>query len=369
MISNTEDGGQSFMKLSYGSSKKGDVSEALRTISEPAALFFSVAKEEMLAHAATEIEKIFPGVPSIGGVGQSYIGKQFFDEGITVIAMKDNIKVVADVLEQASVMPIKYIRRLENAVRAVNGERGKTACFDICSSGADVRAVTTLSGYLCPLGYDLAGGTSNSASIACNGRVYKDACAFLIFKNLKGKIKSYKENIYIHPQENDKQFMVTKADPRDYRIRTLESMSAEKLYTTELGITRDKITTQTFKNPFGHVCDSDTYIVSIKDVEPDGSITTFRPANRMDFLTILNIGDYREVVQDTISRIKNDLGSAPAILSVNCLFRYIMFNDEHYWDTYLSEMCGSFSHAGIVGVGEHYNTQFVNQTMCCLAFE
>ena len=86
----------------------------------------------------------------------------------------------------------------------------------------------------------------------------------------------------------------------------------------------------------------------------------------MDFLTILSMGDYREVVQDTISRIKSDLGGASAVLSVNCLFRDIMFND---WDSYLSEMCRSFSHAGMVGVGEHYNTQFVNQTMCCLAFE
>ena len=51
----------------YGSSKKGDVSEALRTITEPAALLFSVAKEEMLERAAAEIEKAFPGVASIGG--------------------------------------------------------------------------------------------------------------------------------------------------------------------------------------------------------------------------------------------------------------------------------------------------------------
>ena len=357
------------MKLTYGSSKKGDVSEALRNISEPAALFFSVASEDMLERAASEIERFFPGVASIGGVGQAYIGKNFFDAGITVIAMKENIKVVADVLEQASVMPVKYIRRLENAIKAVGGERGKTACFDICSAGADVRAVTTLSDFLCRSGYDLAGGTSNSAAVACNGKVYRDACAFFIFKNLKGKIKSSKENIYIHPEGNEKQFMVTEADPKDYRIRTLENTSAEKVYTSELGISRDKITTQTFRNPFGHVCDSDTYIVSIKGVEADGSITTFRPANKMDFLTILSMGDYRQVVKDTISRIKNDLGGAPAVLSVNCLFRYIMFNDEHYWDDYLAEMSRSFSHAGMVGVGEHYNTQFVNQTMCCLAFE
>ena len=143
------------MKFECGSSLKGDVSAALRSIKEPEALFFSVASEDMLEHAADVIEKTFPGVASMGGVGQAYIGKQFYDEGITIIALKENIKVVADVLEQASVMPIKYIRRLENAVKTVGGERGSTACFDICSAGVDVRAVTTLSNYLCPLGYEV----------------------------------------------------------------------------------------------------------------------------------------------------------------------------------------------------------------------
>lgn len=357
------------MKFNYGSSSSGNVAEALKTISEPTALFFAVASEEMLENAAMKIEERFPGIPSIGGVGQSYADKQFCDKGITVIAMKDNINVAADVLEQAAVMPIKYIRRLENAVKQVGGQRGNTACFDICSAGVDVRAVTTLSDFLCRLGYELAGGTSNSAYVACNGKVYKDACAFLIIKNLKGKIKAYKENIYIDSKNDKNQFMVTEADPLNYQISTLENMTAEKVYTSALGISRDKITTQTFKNPFGHICGSDTYIISIKDVGSKGDIITYRPANKMDFLTILEIGDYREVVQETIAGIKRDLGHVSAVLSVNCLFRYILFNDEHYWDKYLSEMSSDFSHAGMVGVGEHYNTQFVNQTMCCLAFE
>ena len=94
------------MKFAYGSSKKGDVSEALKNITEPEALFFSVADESMLEQTANEIERRFPGVASIGGVGQAYSGKNFFDAGITVIAMKENIKVAADVLEQASVLPI-----------------------------------------------------------------------------------------------------------------------------------------------------------------------------------------------------------------------------------------------------------------------
>ena len=83
------------MKFVYGSSKTGSVSEALKNVREPSALFFSVASEDMLGRVALEIEKAFPGVASIGGVGQAYIDREFFDTGITVIAMKGTIRVVA----------------------------------------------------------------------------------------------------------------------------------------------------------------------------------------------------------------------------------------------------------------------------------
>lgn len=356
------------MKFTYGSSKTGNVEEALRGITAPAALLFIVEDESQLAKTAAEINNKFQDVPSIGGVGQSYVDKFFTEKGVTVIAMQENIKVAADVLENAGVMPAKYIRRIERAFDSVGAEKGRTACFDLCSSGVDLRAVTTLMSYMRPKGYELAGGTSNSSSVACNGKVYKDACVFLVFKNLKGKIKAFKENMYVHSAD-EKQLMVTDADPKNYKICTLENRSAEEVYRSSLGIDRKAMATQTFKNPFGHVCGSETYIISIKEVDADGNIITFRPANKMDFLTILELGDYRAVVEETIAGMKAELGSVSAVLSVNCLFRYIFFNDEKYWDGYLAAMSKSFSHAGMVGVGEHYNAQFVNQTMCALAFE
>ncbi len=55
------------MKFVYGSSKTGSVSEALKNVREPSALFFSVASEDMLGRVALEIEKAFPGVASGGG--------------------------------------------------------------------------------------------------------------------------------------------------------------------------------------------------------------------------------------------------------------------------------------------------------------
>lgn len=356
------------MQFILGSSRTGNVTEALQTIQAPEALFFTVTDEGMLADAAAQIERAFPGVPSIGGVGSSYAGKNTVDQGVSVIGMKDQIKVTADVLEEASRIPAKYIRRLERAFESVGAQEGNTACFDLCSAGADLRAVTTLSSYMRPRGYELAGGTSNSSAVACNGKIYKDACAFLAFRNLKGSIRAYKENIYVH-SEDEKQMMVTAADPASYTICTLDDVPAEKVYCSSLGIGRDEMDSRTFKNPLGHVCGGDTYIVSIKEVDEQGNMVTYRPVNKMDFLTILQLGDYRAVVEETVEELKRASGSVSAVLSVNCLFRYILFGNEHYWNDYLATMDRSFAHAGMVGMGEHYNTQFVNQTMCCLAFE
>ena len=356
------------MKFVFGRSKTGNATEALQSIKDPEALLFIVSEEGMLADAAVKIEQAFPGVPCIGGVGQTYMGKDTVEQGISVIGMKEQIKVCADVLEEASRVPAKYIRRLERAFQAVDAQAGNTACYDLCSAGADLRAVTTLSSYMCPRGYELAGGTSNSSTVACNGKIYKDACVFLVFKNLKGKIKAYKENIYVH-NADAKQLMVTDADPKSYAIRTIDGVPAPELYCTSLAIGKDEMNTQTFKNPLGHVCGGDTYIVSLKEIDAQGNLITFRPVNKMDFLTILEMGDYRSVVQDTVRNLTGMPGGVSAVLSVNCLFRYILFGNEHYWNDYLATMSSSFAHAGMVGVGEHYNSQFVNQTMCCLAFE
>ena len=86
------------MKFVFGNSKTGNVAEALQAIQSPEALLFIVSDESMLADAAAQIEQVFPGVPSIGGVGQSYAGKVTVDQGISVIGMKDQIKVAAGVL-------------------------------------------------------------------------------------------------------------------------------------------------------------------------------------------------------------------------------------------------------------------------------
>ena len=84
---------------------------------------------------------------------------------------------------------------------------------------------------------------------------------------------------------------------------------------------------------------------------------------------MLELGDYKATVQKTIQTIQQDFSKISAVFSVNCLFRYLLFSDNNYMQQYLQEMSALGNHAGLVGYGEHYNNQFVNQSMTCVVFE
>ena len=107
----------------------------------------------------------------------------------------------------------------------------------------------------------------------------------------------------------------------------------------------------------------DRYIISIKEVDGN-ALACFRQVNDSDVLIMLELGDYKETVRNTIRTIRKDFPRLSAVFSVNCLFRYKLFTEHH-----LKQMGTLGCHAGLVGYGEHYNNRFVNQSMTCVAFE
>ena len=108
--------------------------------------------------------------------------------------------------------------------------------------------------------------------------------------------------------------------------------------------------------------------ISLKEVSGEG-LCCFRQVNNSDVLTLLELRDVREIVQDTIDKIRSDFSRVSAVYSVNCIFRYLVFENNHMTSDYLSQMGSLGSHCGLVGFGEHNNDQFVNQTMTCVVFE
>ena len=272
---------------------------------------------------------------------------------------------VTDVLEQASIMPVKYISRVEKALQKINASSENTVCIDFCT-GNDAAVLTTMYSILEKKKISLTGGTGDGGKVSVNGTVYTDADVFAFVKNNGGKVRVYKENIYYpNPQYR---FIASKTDRSKYTVGELNGKPARQAYQDTLGIREQDIVNQTFKNPLGKKNGKDICIISIREVAGNG-LRCYRQVNDSDVLYLLETNDYPSIVEETVRQIKGDFGRISGIFSINCIFRYLFFSQERYMDQYLKTMGTLGMHAGLVGFGEHYNSQFVNQTMSCVVFE
>lgn len=351
------------MRQFFGMSQSGDLAEALNGLENPQFIMLMSSNAQFEKHVRM-LEKYYPGVPSIGCIGMSY-DMRVVEEGVGVVAFFDGVSATANVLEQVSVMPVKYISRVEEDLQRVNATGEDTVCIDFCC-GNDACVLTTINTVLRKKDISLVGGTGDAGKVSANGKIYEDAVAYALIRNHNGRVKTYKENIY--RKLGNYRFIAANTDKENYVLGTLNGRSAKQVYQNILHVTEEQILTQTFQNPFGKINGDDTCIISIKEVQGD-ALACFRQVNDSDVLILLQLADYEEVVRQTIQTICRDFPRRSAVFSVNCLFRYKLFCERDYMQTYLQEMAELGSHAGLVGYGEHYNNRFVNQSMTCVVFE
>ncbi|WP_300689841.1 FIST N-terminal domain-containing protein [uncultured Oscillibacter sp.] len=351
------------MKQFYGMSQRGNLDEALSGLRNPEFIMLLSNNNQFEAHVKA-LEQRFPGVPSIGCIGMSYqLG--VVENGVGVIAFSEGVTAAAGVLEEVSAMPVKYIQRMERDMQAVGGTGGDTVCIDFCA-GNDACVLTTIHTVLHKRGVPLVGGTGGEGRVSANGRVYADAVSYGLVRNRGGRVKTYKENIY--HQLGDYRFIASDTDRANYILGSLNGKPAKQVYKSILHVTDEEILTRTFQNPFGKINGDDTCIISIKEVNGN-ALACFRQVNDSDVLILLELGDYQAITRNTIQQIQREFPRRSAVFSVNCLFRYKLFSERGYMQTYLREMGALGCHAGLVGYGEHYNNRFVNQSMTCAVFE
>jgi len=180
------------MRQIFGMSRNGVLVEAVSGLSNPQFLMLLSNSNQFEAHVK-ELEKLYPGVPSIGCIGMSY-DTQVVESGVGVIAFLDGVSAAANVLEEISVMPVKYISRLEEDIRKVNGSERDSVFIDFCA-GNDACVLTTIYTALKRNGISLVGGTGDAGKVSANGKVYQDAVAYAIVRNHNGRVKTYKENM------------------------------------------------------------------------------------------------------------------------------------------------------------------------------
>ncbi|MDE6970517.1 MAG: hypothetical protein K2P69_12275, partial [Eubacterium sp.] len=288
------------MKQFFGMSQSGDLKEAVSGLSNPQLIMLLSNSEQFESHVKT-LQGMYPKVPSIGCAGMSYSTK-IVEKGVSVLAFYDGVTVAVNVLEQASVMPVKYIQRLEKDVETVRASSNDTICIDFCS-GNDACVLNTFYSVLKRGGISLVGGTAEDGKVSVNGKMYQDAAVYALVKNQNGRVKAYKENIY--HQKGNYRFVASGTDKANYVIGRLNGKPARQVYQDLLHISEQEIQTQTFKNPFGKINGTDTCIISIKEVNGN-ALSCYRQVNDSDVLIMLELGDDRSIVRRTIQTIRKD---------------------------------------------------------------
>ena len=352
------------MKMFYGKDSSCNVKSATSGLISPKLIVFT-CDANGFDKAVAEIEQAYPGVPSIGCVGMGY-DSTILEKGLSVMAFSEGVTVSAGILDSVSTMPARHIQSLEENIKKVRPGKENTVIIDFCT-GNDAAVLTTLRSLVDRYNLQVMGATGDAGKVSCNGVIYEDAMTYAVVRNDHGRVETYKENIY-EPKDNT-QLIASKTDKAKYYLGELNGKPAKQVYMNLTNTSTDKeIVNQTFKNPLGKMIGNDVCIVSIKDVSGSGLIC-YRQINDSDILTLLEMRDPMDVAQTTINKIKSDFTKVSGIYSVNCIFRYLVLKERGELNSYLGKIATLGTSCGLIGFGEHYNSQFVNQTMTCVVFE
>ena len=364
------------VQVKVGKSLSSDVTnavkEAVAGISNPVGIFFQ-SPFSQIEGVTEQLAEKFPDIPIIGTGATTYYETEATDKLLVVIAFESGAVVKSGVLRYLSSSPLYDIMDLEKAVSDIRPGQTDTVCLEYCTNDEE-RLVTSMNVALEKAGVPLLGGTvfgtpaGQDSVVSVNGQIYKDACAWMLVKNTSGKIRTYSENIYAVPA-NAKSHVATKVNLQTKELISLDNRPAADVYSSELGVPRGGIVDNVFKNPLGRIVGDDTYIISQYEVTSNGGFMNYKIVYENDTICFLELLDYESINERTRDRIKSENPRISFVFSVNCIYRHLFFTKENYMKTFLGNMSRLGNHVGVVGGGEQYKKQHVNQTMVCAVFE
>ena len=364
------------MQISIGSSNKQDVDAAVAEVCAKAGnpkLLVLLCSFAHLEKASKLISEKYPQTALIGTGTTSYYDTEASDSRMLLISFGSDAEVEAGIIRNLSKAPMLDVPTLAEKVSKISAGDSNTICLEFCTNDEE-RLVTTLNVALEKARIPIVGGTifgykaGETPKAMLNGVLYPDACCYALIKNKSGKIRTYSENIY-GPMECPRTHIATKVDLHNKELFSLDGRPAADVYCEDANVSRNQIADNVLTNPLGRVIGDDIFIASPYAIGANGSLISYKRINENDSIQLLELKDYEAISADTRNRIKSENGKISFIFSVNCIYRHLLFSNKGYLKEFISNMKSVGPHVGIVGGGEQYKKQHVNQTMVCAVFE
>lgn len=344
-------------------------SEALRDCT----FIIYCADDKRFAEISEKLHDRMPDIKMIGTTGFMFNENGSFAEGISAIGfLGSEVEVCTGILRQTNTCPIKYLPDLDKAVNTIKQRYKNNICFEF-STVCEEMVVSTMKISLERAGIRLIGGTAGNTApdtpkkVACNGEVLTDSTVYAVIGSKLGKIEIFKENLFHRKKITHN---VTKVSADERTIYEIDGHKAMDVYEKELGYTDATVNDGIFKNPISRIVGADSYITAIYSLNPDRSISTYKNCQNNDLIAFTEIDpEYKTFMEGNMLQLTSSQKVA-GIISINCILRYLFFENNHYTGDYAKMMhkMANNCHWGVVSDGEQYVEQHVNQSMVCIVF-
>ncbi len=364
------------MQISIGTSTKSDVEAAVAEVCSKAGspkFLVLLSSFDHFEKASKLVAEKYPNIPLIGTGTTSYFDTDASDKRMVLISFGNDADVEVGIIRNLSKAPMADIPTLSEKVSKISAGDSNTICLEFCTNDEE-RLVTSLNVALERARIPIIGGTifgypdGYVPKAMLNGVLYEDACCYALIKNKAGKIRTYSENIY-GPMACPRTHIATKVDLATKSLVSLDGKPAADIYCQDANVSRNEIVDNVLTNPLGRVIGDEIFITSPYAVGSNGCLTSYKKINENDSIQILELKDYEEIGAETRRHIKDENGKISLIFSVNCIYRHLLYSNKGYLTEFISSMKSVGPHVGIVGGGEQYKKQHVNQTMVCAVFE
>lgn len=162
--------------------------------------------------------------------------------------------------------------------------------------------------------------------------------------------------------------VVTAADPENRIVYELNAEPAAREYAAAIGLMPNDLGPFSFASyPLVVKVGGDYYCRSIRNMNPDGSLSFFCAIDEGLVFTVARPRDMVRSTLETLERIDEQLGGIDFILGFDCILRRLDAESRQVRHD-VDGIYQKYSIAGFHTYGEQYNGMHLNQTLTGIAF-
>lgn len=339
------------------------------------ALFSANYDARALAGALTQAfpEALVSGCSTAGGIGPHGL----MDSGVLLIGFpREGFRIHTAVIEDVGACSVEraseIVRSLKAQVGLQNGGPISERVFGLMLvdglSNAEeplVAAVHWACGDMQLIGGSAGDGLSfTGTSLIYRGRVL-DRAAILMMIESDFPFRIFKTSNF---EPTDIKLVVTAADTETRTVYELNAEPAAREYASAIGLMLDDLGPFSFASyPLVVKVGGDYYCRSIRNMNPDGSLSFFCAIDEGLVFTVARPEDMLSSTARTLADLDKSLGGVDLVLGFDCVLRRLDAQNRQIHRK-IEDLYRSYGVVGFHTYGEQLNAMHLNQTLTGVAF-